>query len=313
MDSWQITLIILLLLLIINYAFIKMFISTSIATEFKDNELVTREGFAGGVDVDGSDTQDNDTLYDRFYCKIYDQLVQGDVRTRAEILFTLGWVKKYWPENRTIEVLDIGSGTGGHVAEFIKEKVGSAEGVDKSAAMVERARKLHPEMTYKIADVEVPTTYAAGQFSLVTMYYFTIYYIHHKDQILRNIFNWLKPGGAFVVHIVNREKFDPILESASPFIAFSVQKYSKERIKKSSVSFDKFDYTAEFEIEDKHAEFLETFKFKDGHVRRNRHSLLMPVMQDLVREIEEAGFTYKEFVDLTPIGYEYQYLFCFLR
>ena len=313
MDSWQITLLILLFLLIINYAFIKMFVTTAIPTEFGESELITREGFAGGLDVDNNDVQGNDTLYDRFYAKIYDQLVQGDVRCRAEMIFTLGWIKKYWPENRTIELLDIGCGTGAHVAEFMKEKIGSAEGIDRSAAMIERARKLYPQMNYKIGDVEVPTTYAAGQFSLITMYYFTIYYIHHKEQILRNIFNWLKPGGGFVVHIVNREKFDPILESASPFIAFSVQKYSKERVTKSSVTFDKFKYTAEFNIEDKHAEFNETFKFKDGHVRKNQHKLLMPTMEEVVREIEEAGFTYKEFIDLTPIGYEYQYLFCFVR
>lgn len=315
MDSWQLTLFVLLAMLVINYIMIKMFITTTIPTEFADDETATREGFAGGTMVDGdsNDVQGNDTLYDPFYCKIYDQLVQGDVRTRAEMIFTLGWVKKYWPENRTIEVLDVGCGTGGHVEEFMKEKVGSAQGIDRSPAMIERARKLHPKMEYKIGDVEVPTTYAAGQFSLITMYYFTIYYLHHKEQVLRNIFQWLKPGGAFVVHIVNREKFDPILEAASPFLAFSVQKYSKQRVTKSQVAFDKFHYTAEFNIEDKHAEFMETFKFKDGHVRKNKHSLLMPVMQDLVHEIEEAGFTYKEFIDLTPIGYEYQYLFCFLR
>jgi len=29
--------------------------------------------------------------------------------------------------------------------------------------------------------------------------------------------------------------------------------------------------------------------------------------------VEENGFTYKQLIDLTPIGYEYQYLFCFVR
>jgi hypothetical protein len=82
---------------------------------------------------------------------------------------------------------------------------------------------------------------------------------------------------------------------------------------KSSVSFDKFDYTAEFAIDDNHAEFHEIFKFKDGKKRKHIHKLHMPIMEKIVHEIEEAGFTYKEFIDLTPIGYEYQYLFCFVR
>jgi hypothetical protein len=44
--------------------------------------------------------------------------------------------------------------------------------------------------------------------------------------------------------------------------------------------FDKFDYEAEFELEDPKAEFRETFRFKDGSVRRQKHSLLMPSIAD---------------------------------
>jgi hypothetical protein len=29
--------------------------------------------------------------------------------------------------------------------------------------------------------------------------------------------------------------------------------------------------------------------------------------------VESAGFKYKKFIDMTSIGYEYQYLFCFVR
>ena len=313
--NWQLILIVLLATLFINYLFIKMFIGTEVATEIDDvaEAFESREGFAGGTVVDGADEYTNETLYDKFYSKIYDQIVQGDVRTRAEMLFTMGWLNKYWPDNKAISVLDVGCGTGGHVAEFKKEGVSSAIGIDKSSAMIERARKVYPNETFKVGDCEQATTFTAGQFSLATMYYFTVYYIHHRDQILRNIFTWLKPGGGFVVHLVNRDKFDPILEAASPFVAFSVQKYAKERVTKSKVSFDKFDYTAEFNLQDNHAEFDETFKFKDGRVRRNKHHLIMPTMESVVREIEDAGFTFKEFIDLTPIGYEYQYLFCFVR
>ena len=308
MDSWQVTLIVLLAMLLLNYIMLKFLIQTTVPTEIED----TKEAFAGGTAVDVEEFT-NDTLYDGFYSKIYDQIVQGDVRVRTETLFTLAWLKKFRPETKTIELLDIGCGTGAHVAEFMKEGVGSAIGIDRSVAMIERANKLHPEFKFKVGDADKTNSFAAGQFTLATMYYFTIYYIHHKDQILRNIFNWLQPGGAFVVHIVNREKFDPILESASPFTAFSIQKYSKERVTKSKVAFDKFEYIAEFTNEEHDAQFTEVFKFKDGRVRKNLHRLHMPAMEKLVHEIEQAGFTFKEFLDLTPIGYEYQYLFCFLR
>jgi ubiquinone/menaquinone biosynthesis C-methylase UbiE len=281
-------------------------------TEVDDDD--TREGFSGSQEDAASIQEfDNSTLYDKFYSKIYDQIVQGDIRVKSEVIFTLSWFKKYHPENNKMEILDIGCGTGHHVDEFKKEKVRRVVGVDISEAMIARAKKLYPGNEFKVGDVEQPRIFAAGEFNLITMYYFTIYYLPHKEQILKNLFTWLQPGGALVVHFVNRDKFDPILESASPFTAFSVQKYSKERVTKSKVVFDKFEYSAEFSNSGSNSEFLEVFKFKDGKIRRNKHTLYMPVMEKLTKEIEAAGFTYKEFVDLTPIGYEYQYLFCFLR
>jgi ubiquinone/menaquinone biosynthesis C-methylase UbiE len=315
MDNWQLTLLIALFLMFLNYLMLKFLITTHIPTEVDEKEAFTNhEGFSGGTAVDGAIEEfTNETLYDNFYSKIYDQIVQGEVRVRTEVIFTLGWIKKYRPDLATVKILDVGCGTGAHVAEFVKEGVGEVTGIDQSSAMIKRANKLHPDHNFKVANAEQPLTFAAGQFNVATLYYFTMYYIHHKDQVLRNLFTWLSPGGGLVIHVVNRDKFDPILESASPFMAFSVQKYTKERVTKSKVAFDKFEYSAEFTSDEADAEFEETFKFKDGRVRKNKHSLHMPVMESLVHEIEQAGFTYKEFIDLTPIGYEYQYLFCFIR
>ncbi|NBQ48457.1 MAG: class I SAM-dependent methyltransferase [Sphingobacteriia bacterium] len=103
------------------------------------------------------------------------------------------------------------------------------------------------------------------------------------------------------------------LESASPFVAFSVQKYAKERITRSKVAFDKFDYEADFDIQGQNAEFREEFKFKTGKVRRQVQRMVIPTMEQVVGIAEQNGFTYKQFMDLTAIGYEYQFLFCFVR
>jgi hypothetical protein len=40
------------------------------------------------------------------------------------------------------------------------------------------------------------------------------------------------PGGTLIVHIVDREKFDPMLPAANPLYIVSPQKYAKERIQK---------------------------------------------------------------------------------
>lgn len=311
LDTIQIVLVVIISILLANYLYIRWMMVGNRRTELDDIE-----SFANPDDSPEADVVilGNETLYDPFYSKIYDMIVDGAVRQQQEVGLTLIWAKGYRPEMNTIEVLDIGCGTGGDVEEFRKEGVGKVVGMDASDAMIEVARKKHPKNDYRIKEAENIGSFAAGEFNLVTMYYFTYYYLRDRDQVFQNVFNWLQPGGCFVVHLVNREKFDPILEAASPFVAFSVQKYSKERVTRSKVTFDKFEYEADFSLDDNRGEFREEFRFKDTKkMRRQVHYLRMPKMDEVVAEIEANGFTYKQFIDLTPIGYEYQYLFCFVR
>jgi SAM-dependent methyltransferase len=311
LDTIQIVLVVIISILLANYLYIRWMMVGNRRTELDDIE-----SFANPDDSPEADViiLGNETLYDTFYSKIYDTIVDGAVRQKQEVGLTLVWAKGYRPEIDTIEVLDIGCGTGGDVEEFRKEGVGKVVGMDASDAMIEVARKKHPKNDYRIKEAENIGSFAAGEFNLITMYYFTYYYLRDRDQVFRNIFGWLQPGGCFVIHLVNREKFDPILEAASPFVAFSVQKYAKERITRSKVTFDKFEYEADFNLDDNRAEFREEFRFKDSKkLRRQIHHLRMPKMDEIVAEIEACGFTYKQFIDLTPIGYEYQYLFTFVR
>ena len=311
LDTIQIVLVVIISILLANYLYIRWMMVGNRRTELDDIE-----SFANPDDSPEADViiLGNETLYDPFYSKIYDTIVDGAVRQQQEVGLTLIWAKGYRPEINTIEVLDIGCGTGGDVEEFRKEGVGKVVGMDASDAMIEVARKKHPKNDYRVKEAENIGSFSSSEFNLVTMYYFTYYYLRDRDQVFRNVFNWLQPGGCFVVHLVNREKFDPILEAASPFVAFSVQKYSKERITRSKVTFDKFEYEADFSLDDNRSEFREEFRFKDTKkMRRQVHHLRMPKMDEIVSEIEANGFTYKQFIDLTPIGYEYQYLFCFVR
>ena len=311
LDTIQIVLVVIISILLANYLYIRW---TMVGR--RRSELDDVEAFANPDDSPEANivVLGNETLYDKFYAKIYDTIVDGALRQQQEVGLTLIWAKGYRPEMKTIEVLDIGCGTGGDVEEFKKEGVGKVVGMDASTTMIEVARKKFPKNDYRVKEAENIGSFAAGEFNLVTMYYFTYYYLRDRDQVFRNVFNWLQPGGCLVIHLVNREKFDPILEAASPFVAFSVQKYSKERVTRSKVTFDKFEYEADFTLDDNRAEFREEFRFKDSKkLRRQIHHLRMPKMDEVVAEVEANGFTYKQFIDLTPIGYEYQYLFCFVR
>jgi SAM-dependent methyltransferase len=312
-DIVQVILVMLIAFFVANYLFTKWRLRHQRISTLDDSEI---EGFAnpsastGGTDIV---VLGNDHLFDELYARIYDKIVDGAARQDAEANLAMAWVKTYRPEKETWQILDIGCGTGGQVNIMREYGVGKAVGIDKSDAMIERGRKLHPKADLRVGDAEIIGSFAAGEFNVATMFYFTYYYLKDRTTTLKNIFMWLQPGSCFIVHIVNREKFDPILESASPFVAFSVQKYAKERVTRSKVTFDKFDYEADFHLDGSIGEFREEFRFKDGKKRRQVHTLRMHTMDQIVADVEAAGFKYRQYIDLTGIGYEYQYLFCFVR
>ena len=277
-------------------------------------ELGGVEGFAN-PGTDGIDLRLDDKCYDNFYAKVYDPLVQPTARAGLETKVPLEWFEKAGRPSSEIRVLDIGCGTGLHVALFARQGVRSVVGYDKSSDMIAEAKKRYPEQAdlFKVGDATVATMSAAEQYDLVTMFYFTLYLIPERTQMLKNIFLWLAPGGVFCVHIVNKLKFDPVLESASPFVGFSVQKYADDRITKSQVTFDEFEYSGDFQLHGSRAMYEEIFTFKDGKTRRHEQRVWMPNIDVIVNEIGAVGFKYTHHVDLTPIGYEYQYLFFFSR
>ena len=308
LDAIQLVFVVLLSIIVANYLYMRWAMKGNRLAEMKLEGFENPDGPDGDTIVLG-----NEHLYDAFYAKVYDVVVDGSTRQNIEVNLALTWARSFRQQSETIEVLDVGCGTGGDVEVFRTIGVKKVVGMDASDAMIAEARTKHPKCDFRVGEVEQIGQFAAGEFNLCTLFYFTYYYLRDADMMFRNMFQWLQPGGCLVIHLVNREKFDPILEAANPFVAFSVQKYSKERVTRSKVSFDKFTYEADFSLEGSHAEFKEEFRFKNGKFRRQVHSLKMPKMEDVIVRAESNGFVYKQFIDLTSIGYEYQYLFCFVR
>lgn len=258
----------------------------------------------------------NTELYDKFYASLYDKLTQGTHRTQSEIgLMMNEWTKRA-DDKATFSVLDAGCGTGIAVASMAKLGVKKVVGIDNSEAMLNQA-KLHTIPSTNLKDEQKgiiewrnrdlidPSACSGSEFTHAFLLYFTVYYFTDKETLFRNLFFWVKPGGKLVVHVVNKHKFDPILDSASSVLAFSLQKYSDSRIKKSEVTFNKMKYTGEFDLQDPGAEFRETFRFNDGKVRRQRHELKMEDMAEIVGMAKVAGWDYVGFTDLTPLAFEY--------
>ena len=163
---------------------------------------------------------------------------------------------------------------------------------------------------YKHGDVLDSMHFQQNQFTHILSLYFTTYYLEDKYKFFQNAFKWLKPGGFLVLHLVNRNKFDPIINTSNPVHMVSVQKYAPKRITNSVVKFNDFTYKANFKLKDGKGTFSETFK-DDGtnNVRKNEHVLHMEPQKDILAKAKKAGFIFHGKSDMVNCMYEYQYLY----
>ncbi len=312
-----------LVILLINYGMVVYY------DKYVKN--VYEQPFEGFEDVNDKHVTDVKTeplqIYDAFYAKIYNLLTQGEKRTMAKVVFNINYWKKMQPKFDISKwsILDAGCGTGIASAAFAKMGAGKVVAMDSSPAMIEEAKSAlekNKDLTDAQKEVIVfrnetmmnPSACSAGEFTHIIVYYFSIYYLQDKETFFRNAYMWTLPSGRMAVEVVNKYKFDPILDSANPLIGFSLQKYSKERITKSSVAFNTFDYDASFALEnDTMGTFSETFRFKNGNVRRQKHMLYMTGISDIIKSASMAGWKYEKYEDLTTADFEYGYLLYFVK
>ena len=245
--------------------------------------------------------------YDDFYSEIYDDLVLDQVKNDFEI----GELSRVINITNKSRILDIGSGSGHHVSAL--KKLGChAEGVDASPSMVRIAQKKYKNCRFKEGNALDNMIYPANSFSTVTCLYFTIYYMEDKQKFINNVYDWLMPGGYFLLHLVNRDKFDPIINTADPLHIVSAQKYAKKRITNSLVKFKDFQYKANFTLDKENdlAEFKEDMiDDKTKNVRQNVHKLYMIPQKKIISMAKQAGFILKGKINMVIGQYGYQYLY----
>lgn len=257
----------------------------------------------------------NDTvpeIYDDFYATIYDDLVFNKNKNDYEIG---KWIEHTQPDKQSI-VLDIGSGTGHHVSS-LKAHGYNAVGIDISPSMVKKAKETYPDLKFQVADVLSSSIFPEESFTHITCFYFTLYYIRNKKLFFENCMRWLTPGGFLAIHVVNRDKFDPILPAGNPFSIVSPQKYAKKRITSTTVMFDEFEYKSNFDMKETvqdentaNAIMKETFKNnKNGNVIQNEHQLYMSTQAEILDIAKDVGFIIDSKINLLDCQYDSQYVY----
>jgi len=279
---------------------------------FKKNMTVkVKEGMKEGMQDDFKVLlKDGDAVYDDFYSSIYDYLVFNTLRNDYEV----GTLMKSGNPIATSVIADIGCGTG-HQVDSIRNEGLNVIGIDKSVSMVEAAKKQYPLSNFIVGDALDHGLFNMNSLTHILCLYFTIYYIKDKLQFFNNAMSWLMPGGFLIVHLVEREEFDPILPPGNPLYIVSAQKYAKKRITNTKVTFNEFVYTSDFNLDTSKdiATFDEKFKFNDGKVRKQQQVLYMEDTSYIVNLVQEAGFILQSKADMIKCGYEQQYLYTFIK
>lgn len=262
-------------------------------------------------------------IYDSYYARVYRELV--DNHRKKALTFEIQDMFDHTQLNeygRKAVILDLGCGTGSHVRKFAQRKPQwMVYGLDQSRAMLDVAQSRLQNYRRKTrlirGDFEDPEVFDANTFTHITCYYFSIYYANDPKNVFTNVHRWLKPGGFFCIHIVDPERFDPVLDAANPLIGISLQKYMQpgERRTYSKVYFNNFVYKSDFDYNPKtrKAVFTEVFTHpKKQRVRKHTHSLNMVPHNTLIGKVRKAGFKLKHVTKMYEIGDEYEYL-CYFQ
>jgi SAM-dependent methyltransferase len=322
-DTWQSVLLVVLVLVMVNYLGILFMDKLTTLDYYTIKEGFVNESQASQASQSKYEWLGNDDLFDDFYGSVFTKLTQNENLVQAEAAICMEEFARDRPKSQ-LKILDAGSGIGIATVAFVKLGAGHAVGIDKSQAMTRYAKeKTIPSTTltdfqkqdveFRTFDLQGPGAAAAAEFTSACLLYFSVYYFKDLDNLFRNLALWVQPGGTLAIEVVNKYKFVPILDSGNPWVGISPQNYSKERITKSSAAFDAFDYESVFELNDPQAEFRETFRFKDGSVRRQKHTLVMPNIPDIIKKAARNGWNYTKYVDLMPLSFQYGYLLFFTR
>jgi len=274
----------------------------------------------GRQQVEGFEEKTNDfimnteipDIYNDLYISLYDTLVFSKMKNDFEVG---NLIQQTNPTEKSI-VLDVGSGTGHHVSSYKSHGIDSI-GVDISPSMIKESKTNYPDLKFELGDIMNKSMFQEQSFTHISCFYFTIYYIKNKRKFFDNCMYWLKPGGFLAIHLVNRDKFDPIIPAGNPLYLVSPQKYAKKRITNTIVHFDTIEYKSNFDIkksvknaDSPNAFLVETIKNKkNGNVSKNEHSFYLSTQSEILNLAKEVGFIVVTKIDMIKCQYDNQYIY----
>lgn len=273
-------------------SFIESFVQSSSSSKVSDNLIVKN----------GDDTKD------AFYASVYDNLFNQSVNNVYEV----GELINKFPDisNQTVALV-VGAGTGAYMNAFIQNGITDVTGIESSSDMVEKAKQLYPSMNIVNGDPTVVSAFKPDSFTLVSLLNFEVYHIPNTEQLFSNVYAWLKPGGYFVLHLVDPHRFN----AASLLGGANANVNSSKNGAQSAVKFHNFNYRSDVQVfPNDMVQYMEVFTDdKTGKVRKNVRNFKMPQLHEFIGLATGVGFNMLGQIDLVKAQKEYQYFYLFYK
>ena len=243
------------------------------------------------------------SVYDNFYANVYDHIVNTTIGSDFEIGTIISSTQ---PTSKSV-ILDVGCRTGSRVSKLSDENL-QVIGIDASPFMIKKSLMKYPDYKFIVGDALKIGQFQPSLFTHILCLDNIIYTFEDKRQLVNNFMDWLMPGGYFILHLVDTETFNPVSNKTELPIIVTTRKTPNKTIKTRD-----YDYTATYTLNNNVGTIVETFKFKNGHVRKQEQRLYLDDKEVILTIAQQCGFTLQSIVDVVHSGYGKQYLYIFIK
>lgn len=245
----------------------------------------------------------NGEIYDDFYTSVYDNIHKPQKYLNEEYAQMM---EKLSINNNSV-LLDIGTKTG-HFLNLLNTKY-IAHGLEQSRPMIDHAKNMYTDLSIFHGNGLNSQIFEKNAFDCIFLRDFIVYTIDDKLQLFGNCYYWLKPSGYLIVHLVNKYKYNPLVEIANHNT--NPQKLVKQRITKCNVINDDITYNQETKFEDDNRVIIkENFTDKMTYqTRQNELTLYMEDKEKVEKMIMRCGFSAKALYKLNKDSEQFVYIF----